>query len=145
MIEFLKRLFGQDKKSWEALIPILEKGEEPELNKLLWRRNNKPEVFLPVTFLMLKRLSKPDSIAAGLRVHEVWRNGKFILVIFEVPWSEEDLKYSPLIIDTKNNKVAGIMLPFNELHGVLTPAESDQIGDLGIKWTSWIIRKRFGS
>jgi hypothetical protein len=143
MFAFLKNILGHDNTSWKAIIPILEKGDEAELKTLLWKSNNKPIQFLPITITMVQRLSKPDGIKERLVVHDVWRQGKFILVIFQVPWDKDDFKYSPLIIDTRNNKVAGKMLPFNELHGILTNAESNQIGELGAKWALWAFKMQF--
>ena len=143
MFSFFKNLFTNNDESWRSIIPILESGDEHELNSRLWRQKGGPINFLPVTTFMLQKLARPNVAEKGLQIHDVWRKGKFILVVFELPWDGDDFKYSPLIIDISNNKVAGIMLPFNELHGIITNAESKQIGDLGARWALWTFKKRF--
>src|SRR5688572_16799118 len=39
----------------------------------------------------------------------------YSLIILNVPWAENDLPYSPLIIENSSKRIVGAMLPFNEI------------------------------
>jgi hypothetical protein len=145
MLSYLKNIFGKDTSSWRSLIPVLESGKGEDLKSLLWNVGNRDISFMPLTISLLQKLAKPEHAKDGLKVYQTHQKGDFLLVIFEQGWITDDIPYSPLVINLKWNRIAGIMLPFNEIIPYLSNSESKAIGDLAGIWTLWIISKRFGS
>jgi hypothetical protein len=41
-------------------------------------------------------------------------------------------------------RVVGVMLPFNELHQVLSRKQNEEISELGMVWTMFAIENQFG-
>ncbi len=145
MLSYLKSLFKKDNEHWKSILPVLESGKEDELKTLLWGAKNKEVNFLPITFSMLQKLAKPEGTNSGLKIYRTHRKGNFLLIIFEQPWIKDDLPYSPVIVDLRSSKIAGIMLPFNEIAPFLSKADSNAMGDLAVIWTKWCFDKKFGS
>ncbi len=92
---------------------------------------------------LIKKLKKDDETIGNLTIHYKHTNGKFELIIFDVPWKNGDVPYSPIIIDRTNGKIVGIMLPFNEVIRHLSSKENKEISALGVEWTGFAIKYRF--
>jgi hypothetical protein len=119
---------------YSAILPILERADPEEMEQLLWHPRHKRINYLPITISLLQKLKKGED--SHLEIHKVISKGMFELAIFKLPWSNAANPYSPLIFE-KTSKVVGVMLPFNELHGVISKKQSSQIGDLGVAWVSF--------
>jgi hypothetical protein len=139
-MKLFKKKYNVD---YSHLISELEKGNESAVQNLLWQPKNKIVNYLPITTELIQKLKKDKNSADTLTIHKKFEKGRFELVIFEVPWLESDVPYSPIIIDKSNNKIVGVMLSFNELHGHLSTKENKTIGGLGLEWTGFVMKYRF--
>lgn len=139
-MKFFKRTYSVD---YSNLISKLEKGDENSIQDLLWQPKNKIIQYLPHTVSLIQKLRKNKTTNDSLTIYQKNNKGHFELVIFEIPWVQEDIPYSPLIIDKSNSKIIGIMLPFNELEKYLSKKESKDIGYLGMIWTTFVMKYRF--
>lgn len=138
------RIFKKKYKvDYKDLISKLEIGNENDISNLLWSPKNKPVNHLPISTELIQKLKKQSSINE-LKIHKSFEKGRFELIIFEIPWTESDVPYSPIIIDKSNGKIIGVMLPFNELIEYLNNKENKEINSLGIEWTSFVIMYRAG-
>lgn len=131
-------------KNLSEIISLLEKGELQTIDKLLWQPGHTRIEYLPVVSDMILKFKRPGTSNQNLSVHKTINKGNYQLVIFEVPWLDNDIKYSPIIFEKSTSKIVGIMLPFNELHEYLSPKQKADIGKLGIEWTGFIVSKQFG-
>jgi hypothetical protein len=140
MLSFLRP--PTSKINYPDLISTLEKNCKEEVSVLLFEsiRTN----YLPTTYAMLEKMSRPSDSTDTLKLHKKYIKGKYELAIFEVPWCRSDVKFLPLILDRKLNKIVGVMLPFNELLETLTKNEQRQIHELSMIWTGFILQARFG-
>jgi hypothetical protein len=138
------RLFKKKHKvNYDELISKLENGNESDIKDLLWSPKNESAKHLPISIELIKKLKKENSLDE-LKVHKRFEKGRFELIIFEIPWTDSDVPYSPIIIDKSNGKIVGIMLPFNELIQYLDNKEQKEVSNLGIEWTSFVIKYRTG-
>ena len=128
--------------SISALIEILDNGDKEQLETLLWRPRKNRINYLPVTFDMLLKLKRPVKVFEKISVFKTHLTKHFTLVIFNVPWATDDLKFSPVIIETSTSKIVGIMLPFNELTEVLNEKRLKEITDLGFIWVRFTVNQR---
>ena len=137
---FRKRNINEDYKN---LISVLEVGGNENVRKVLF--GNKKEVpdYLPITYTTLSRLEKPASASEGLSVFEKHQNGKYDLLIIKRKWSNEKVPFSPLIVDRNLCKIVGNMLPYNELHDLLTKREASAISELGVIWVKFTFQFHF--
>jgi len=131
-------------KRYHQIISLLEEGEITTIEQLLYQPKNRKIKYLPVTADMILKFKKPKGSNQSLTVYKTFDKGKYQLIIFEVPWLDKEVKYSPVIFDTVTSKVVGIMLPFNELHEILSSKDNSDIGKLGMEWTGFILSKQFG-
>jgi hypothetical protein len=137
MLSFLRRSLPELNYS-----DLMDKLEKAHISNLLFESNKIN--YLAATYTILKKMAKPDGSADRLTLHQRYSKGKYELAIFEIPWAESDIKFSPLIFDRKAGKIVGIMLPFNELLPVLAKNEQRQIHELSMLWTKFIMQTRFG-
>ncbi|MDW7694162.1 hypothetical protein R9C00_05385 [Flammeovirgaceae bacterium SG7u.111] len=141
------RAMGLFKKKYNIdysiLISELEKGDKGVVQNLLWQPKNKTINYFPITTKLIQKLEKSENSIDKLVIHKKIEKGRFELIIFEIPWAKSDIPYSSIIIDKSNSKIAGIILPFNELHGHLSTKENKMIGDLGKEWTEFVMKYRF--
>lgn len=144
MISFWNKNSKTFFKSHQQIISLLEEGEIETVEKLLYQAKDREIKYLPVTADMILKFKKPKNSNQSLTVYKTFDKGKYQLIIFEVPWFDKEVKYSPIIFDTVTSKVVGIMLPFNELHEILSSKDNSDIGKLGIEWTGFILSKQFG-
>jgi hypothetical protein len=131
-------------KNHAQIISLLEQGEIETIEQLLYQPDNKRIEYLPITFEMIVKFKKPQNCGQSLSVYQTFDKGKYQLVIFEIPWLDKELKYSPIIFDKMKSKIVGIMLPFNELYGCFSKKDNSDISKLGVEWTGFIISKQFG-
>lgn len=128
--------FFSEKKNinYNRLISKLERGNKYDIKDLLWQPSAIKINYLPVTTTMLHKLKRPELSASGLTVYKTIENGNYELIIFNVPWNTSKIALSPIIIERSTEKIVGIMLPFNELHGHLPRHADKLIGELGVSW-----------
>jgi len=119
---------------YDNLLVTLEKGEEAEVQKLLWQPKQGQVNYLTISTIMLQKLKKPNSTNKGLSIFKKIEKDNYELIIFNTPWKESDIPFSPLVLDKLTGKVVGVMLPFNELHNYISKKDSSIIGDLGTQW-----------
>ena len=131
-------------KNHAEIISLLENGELHIITKLLWQPSHTKIEYLPIVFDMVQKLKKPAIANQNLKIHKTIDKGNYQLLIFEVPWLDKEIKYSPVIFDKLTSKIVGIMLPFNELHEFLSPKQNTDIGHLGMGWTGFILSKQYG-
>ena len=129
---------------YQDLITIIEKGDSQEIAKILWQPKTNEVNYNSSTISLILKLKKPDETSLKLSVFETHSNENYTLLIFNWPWSKDDLPYYPIIIEKSSNRIVGIMHPFNDLHFVLTESESKQIRDVGTKWLEFVVLERFG-
>jgi len=127
---------------YDNLVSILEKGDEADIQKLLWQPKQGRVKYLPVATSMLQKLKKSDTSDKGLSIFKKIEKGNYELLIFNTPWDGVDLPFSPLVLDKTTGKVVGIMLPFNELHNHISKKDNSIIGDLGTQWVMFTIEYR---
>ena len=101
---------------YNYLLSILEKGVEAEVQNLLWQPKQGQVKYMTISTAMLLKLKKPDKSNKGLSIFKKLEKGNYELIVFNTPWDESDLPFSPLVLDKLTGKVVGIMLPFNELY-----------------------------
>ena len=123
---------------YTSLISKLETANEYDIQNLLWQPPAGSVKYLPDTIKLVQRLKRLGS-AKGLSIYQHMDGGNFELIIFNVPWDTSGKPFSPLIIDKKNGKIAGLMLPFNELYAYLSKADSDAIAELATRWVRFIM------
>ncbi|MBL0144906.1 MAG: hypothetical protein IPP48_03260 [Chitinophagaceae bacterium] len=131
-------------KNHSEIISLLEYGELQTIAELLWQPSHTKIEYLPIVFYMVQKLKKPTITNQNLKIHKTIDKGNYQLLIFEVPWLDIEVKYSPVIFDKLTSKIVGIMLPFNELHEFLSPKQNADIGHLGMEWTGFILSKQLG-
>jgi hypothetical protein len=138
-------MFFRKKKTvdYQTLISILEQGNKEDVRGILWQPKGTTVDYLPVTYSLIEKLKKPLSSDTMLTISQQIENGDFELVIFSIPWTTSDVPYTPLVIHKPTEKIVGIMLPFNELHGHITERESKRVAELGVKWTKFVMEFRF--
>ena len=134
--------FNRYKVDYERLIATLETSDEQVIHKLLWQPKQETIDYLPFTSEMLQKLKKPPGSTSSLSIFKIIRRGKFELIILNLPWEKGDKAYSPIIIDRRNEKIVGIMLPFNELYGHMPDTTRETISSLGILWVQFIFEKK---
>ena len=140
---FWNRNTKQFNKNYPDIISQLEIGELQTIEGLLWQPDDGRIDYLPIVFEMIAKFKKPLSSNQNLTVYKALDKGNYQLIIFEVPWLDKEIKYSPIIFDKITSKVVGIMLPFNELSNYLSARQHSDIGKLGIEWTGFILSKQF--
>ena len=131
-------------KNHSEIISLLENGELQTIDKLLWQPGHAKIEYLPNVVDMVQKFKKPAIANQNLEIHKAIDKGSYQLLILKVPWLDTDIKYSPVIFDKLTSKIVGIMLPFNELHGFLSPKQNADIGHLSMEWTGFILSKQFG-
>lgn len=89
---------------------------------------------MDLTVSTLQKIQPPKGQEHRLKIERVYSTWNFDLVIFYTPWSDGKTPYSPLIFYRRKKKVAGVILPWNELHAYLTKRAQDQIFELGKIW-----------
>lgn len=137
---FWRKSKEPDNIAIQFLIDTLETGNGA---KLLWQPANKPIEYLPITSEMLLKYKKPEASLVRLSIHKTKSSRTYTLLILNTPWAIDELKFLPLIIETNTIKIVGIMLPFNELHGILPQKNNREISKLGMIWTEFAITKQF--
>jgi len=130
--------------NYKELIHILESSPLEDRKKLL--PDYQSIHYADGVDFMLLKYRRPDGDVRKLSVYKIFQEGEFDLIIFNVPWNDENnvLPFLPLIIQRSSGKIYGIMLPFNELHNIISQKQSSQIGKLAIIWTRFAMKKRFG-
>lgn len=137
-------LFKKPKQiEYPRIISLLEKGDPIELQQLLWHPKKGKVEYLPVTTSLIQKLKKVESNNGKLAVHQVFHSKNFELVIFNIPWSDSDVPFSPLIFHKESETIIGIMLPFNELHGLLSTSYNKEVSELSSEWLKFVIPFRF--
>ncbi len=139
MIFFWNRKAKKFNKTYPEIISSLENGELEIIDKLLWQPRNVKIEYLPVVFDMLIKLKRPHASNQNLTIYKTSDKENYQLIIFEVPWFDNDVKYSPVIFDKLSSKIVGIVLPFNELHDFLSSREHSNIAELCKAWISFIL------
>lgn len=119
---------------YNKLVSVLQKGDVPELQSILWQPRSAHVDYLPVVITWLHKLKQPETSDKGLSIYKKIAKGHFELIIFNIPWKSDDLPFAPLVIDTRTGTVVGVMLPFNELHGHISKKDNSMIGELGGAW-----------
>nr|WP_321221568.1 hypothetical protein [uncultured Psychroserpens sp.] len=138
------RLFKKKPKfDYRDLLSKLEDGDKNVINSLLWSPKNKVVNHLPISTELIQKL-KAKQNTDKLKIHKKFQKGYFELIILEITYTDSDVPYSPIIIDNRNGKIIGIMLPFNELITHLTNKENKAINSLAVEWTSFVINHRLG-
>ena len=127
----------------QKMLNELELGDSETIGTLLWQPKTSMIKYLPVTYEMLLQLKRPAGNTQNLSVYKTHSSKNFSLLILELPWIKDQFKCSPIIIENKTCKIVGIMLPFNELHDTISPKEDNEIGELGLVWTGFVIENRF--
>jgi hypothetical protein len=127
-----------------VLLPILQKGNPEEINNLLWQPYSKKVDYLPITLTLIQKLCTHDPNPDLLKIHKVIENGAFDLVIFSLPWVKDEFPFSPLIFDRKQRKIAGIMLPFNEILPHISEADRNAINELAFHWIMFAMANETG-
>jgi hypothetical protein len=127
---------------YSSILPILEKGVPEDISKLLWQPRNRKIDYLPVTTTYVQIL-RTMGLNDHLSIHQIISKGGFELVIFNLPWSDSRVPFCPLILEKRTSKIVGVMLPFNELHGVLSRKASNCIGKLGSEWVKFTFPYNF--
>jgi hypothetical protein len=92
---------------------------------------------------MIEKLKKPETSFEKLSIYKTYSKRDFTLIIFNTPWAKGEFEFSPLIIENSTMRIVGVMLAFNELHGLLTKQQDRYISELGINWTMFVIKKRY--
>ncbi len=128
---------------YDNLVSILEKGDQIDVQKLLWQPKQGHVEYLPVTIEMLRKLKSSETSNQNLSVFKKLEKGNYELIIFNTPWSDSDLPFSPLVLDKVNEKIVGVMLPFNELYEHISKRDNSVIGDLGVQWVRFTLDYRF--
>jgi hypothetical protein len=128
--------------NYNNLVSTLEKGYEIDILKLLWQPRHGQVEYLPVVTNMLQKLKKTDTSTERLSILKKIEKGNYELIIFSTPWDNSDLPFYPLILDKTTGKVAGVMLPFNELHNHISKKDNSIINDLGAQWTMFTFEYR---
>lgn len=135
--------FNKKKKiDYDNLVSTLEKGDEIDILKLLWQPEHGQIKYLPDVTNMLQKLKKFDTSTKRLSILKKLEKGNYELLIFNTPWDNSDLPFSPLVLDKITGKVIGVMLPFNELHNHISKRDSSVIGDLGAQWVMFTFEWR---
>jgi hypothetical protein len=127
---------------YNNLVSTLEKGEEADIQNLLWQPKQGQIKYLPIVTTMLQKLKKSDTSNKGLSIFKKLEKGNYELIIFSTPWDDSDLPFSPLILDKITGKVVGVMLPFNELHNHISKKGNSNIGNLGAQWVMFTFEYR---
>ncbi len=123
------------------LLQLLEKGDKTSYDKILWQPAGRTICYLPVTYdVMLARLKRPENASGNLTIHLKKISGNFELLIFNVPWGTRDVPFTPLVRERMEGKIVGVMLPFNELAGVLK--DTNAIDELSIYWINFTFERR---
>lgn len=144
LLSFWKKTKKPDEESLQLLVDILEKGDKAEIEKLLWHPKGSTIEYLPITFDLILKLKRPGLSAEKLSIYKLVLSKNYTLIFFNTPWASHDLGFLPLIIETSTSQIVGIMLPFNELHTVLSTKQHKEISKLGAAWTMFAMSKRFG-
>ena len=140
---FWSKTSSPSETSLGLLAKILQKGDKEEIEKYLWQPKASHIEYLPITFDMLLKLKRPETISDNLSIYKIESKKKFSLVIFNIPWANDDFKFSPLIIENSTNKIFGVMLPFNEILRLISSKQDKEISELGGSWTMFVIERRF--
>ena len=135
----LKRKTNIDEESLNGLVNVLKKGDADEFSQLLYQPKTGKIEYLPITFDMLLKLKKPPGDEISLSIHKIVIGKHFSLLIFNMPWSDSDLKFYPTLIHNSTCKIVGVMLPFNQLIGKLTKKENEEANKLAMEWTGFAI------
>jgi hypothetical protein len=140
----LLRWFSRSNKAiaYELVIPPLEEGNYDAVKSLMWGEYKVK--YLKDTIGLVQGMKRGAEDKGQLTIHKKIRKGNFELAIFHQPWSPEKIPYSPLIFDLRNGKIVGIVLPFNELHGLISSRDGKDIGDLGVEWVKFTFPYNFG-
>lgn len=144
MIKMLTGLFKQDHDVLNELVRALSFGKRTELNNFLWRPRNKDVRFLAITYGLLKKYEAPADSGSLLQIYRTHTAGDFSLIIFRKPWDKGKFPYEPLLLNHEENKVAGIMLPFNEIIPLLRNSEHDDASELAKTWALWAFQHNSG-
>lgn len=134
-------LLKRKKIDYSGIISTLETGNEIEVKKLLWQPESHVIEYMPFILGKLIELKPPSGM--HLEIHQHFEKGGFELVIFTLPWSNEKIPYSPVIFDKKTGKIVGNLMPFNELHGLLSKRQRSQINALGMIWIKFTFPYNF--
>ncbi|HKC37761.1 MAG TPA: hypothetical protein VKB95_16910 [Chitinophagaceae bacterium] len=143
MTFFWKKKQTPKDTSLKLLSDILQKGSKDEIEDLLWQPKTANVDYLPITFDMMLNLKRPETSTEKLSIHKTQSNKNFTLIIFNIPWKKDKFSFSPLIIENSTSKIVGVMLPFNELHQLLSKQQDKEISELGMIWTMFAIEKQF--
>lgn len=122
------------KNRYKNLLPVFRRGKESELRAMLWQPREPKIKYMDLSVSILKKIQPPSGEEELLRIERVYSTWHFDLVIFHTPWSNGKTPYQPLIFYRHRRKVAGVILPWNELHGYLTKRAENQIFELGKIW-----------
>lgn len=122
------------KHRYKSLLPVFRRGKESELRAILWQPREPKIKYMDVTVSILQKIQPPSGEEESLKIERVYSTWNFDLVIFYTPWSDGKLPYHPLIFYRNKKKVAGVILPWNELRGYLTKRAENQICELGKIW-----------
>lgn len=133
-----------NKVNHPALISILEKGNSTDIRQFLFQPEDIFIDYLPATYEMLLKLKRPADSPGNLSIYKTFENGNYQLIIFNVPWNENDVPYSPIILNKIEGKIVGIMLPFNEISDYLSKKDNKIIAGLSTNWITLVMKFRFG-
>jgi hypothetical protein len=128
--------------NYTDLITQLEAGDEENTPDMLWQPKGKKIDYSPISVGLIQKLKKENQAEPGLKIHSTYQKGGFELIIFDFP-KNADFPFTPVIIDKSNSKIAGILLPFNELHGHLSKKESKEINAVGMIWVQFAMKNKF--
>lgn len=129
---------------YQNLLSRLQRGDPADVLELLWQPAKGRIKYLPVTSAMLEKMKRPPSASSDLSIHRRVANEDYELIILHLPWGKSDLPYSPIVVHNPTGRIVGIMLLFNELHGLISERDSGLIGELGVKWVLFTMTVRSG-
>jgi hypothetical protein len=123
--------------SFESLLDVLAHGNDEQTVSLLYRGEHLSQGARQSCVNLLSYHFRSPFSEQGLIEKSRHQSGKFTLLILAPSWKDDvEQNIVPLIVtgQGEQSRGAGVMLPFDDLTGILSEKECSEIGALTAVW-----------